>query len=219
MKLKTIITRGTLGLAALATVALAVLGVSSAGAATSPVTHGACVEHGKPNSVLGNWMLYNWNNSKCPANTYPVSLGGTVALPSVPPHVTKELGGVSSVVTGGGFVANSTEVGTVTLQPGTYLINLSAKATPNVSSSTPVFPQFFVYNQAKNASFTGDLFNVGSGALATNSTTLDSYFSGSGAVTLTSVTTLHVYAFGYSPGGAAGSYTLDGLTVTAIPIP
>lgn len=221
MKIRTIITRSSLALAAVATVALAVLGVSSAGAATSPVTHGACVEHGKPGSVLGNWMLYDWNNSKCPAGTYgPVFPGGAVSLPIVPKHVTKDLGGLTSaVVTGGHFIDNATEVGTVTLQPGSYFVSVNAKATPNVASAVPVFPQFFVYNQAKNAAFNGDLFNVGAGSLATNNTSIDSYFSGSGTITLDKVTTLHVLAFGYDSDRGAGSYTLDDLTVTAVPLP
>lgn len=214
-----LLTRSLVGLAVVGTLAVTVLGATNASATSAPVTHGACVEHGKPNSVLGNWMLYDWNNSKCPPNTYPASLGGTVALPAPAKHVTKDLGAVSSVPTGGSFFANSTEVGTVDLQPGTYLVTVSAKATPNVNSSTPVFPQFFVYNQAKNAAFDGDLFNVGSGALATGSTTIDSYYSGVGTVTVTTATTLHVLAFGYSPDKSAGSYQLDDLTVTAVPVP
>jgi hypothetical protein len=67
-----------------------------------------------------------------------------------------------------------------------------------VSSAIEVFPQFFVYNQAANASFAGDLFNVGSGPLASDSTTIDSYYSGSAVYTAPpGGVTLHVYAFGY----------------------
>jgi hypothetical protein len=139
------------------------------------------------------------------------------AVPGAP--VSADLKGIASVATGGPFVANSTEVGTVSLKAGTYLVSVNAKATPNVNSATPVFPSFFVYNQAKNAAFAGDLFNIGSGALAAGSTSLDSYYSGSEVVTLASDTVLHVYAFGYSPGGAAGSYALDDLTVNAVPVP
>jgi Collagen triple helix repeat (20 copies) len=126
-----------------------------------------------------------------------------------------DLGGVTSVPTGGSFVANATEVGTVSLKAGTYMLNVNAKATPNVSSAVEVFPQFFVYDQVKNASFAGDLFNVGSGPLASSNTVIDSYFSGSQVVTLTQATTLHVYAFGYDSDRSAGSYQLDDLTVTA----
>ena len=92
---------------------------------------------------------------------------------------------------------------------------MNAKATPNVSSGIEVFPQFFVYNQAVNPAFAGDLFNVGSGPLASNSTTIDSYFSGSGTVTLTGTTTLHLIAFGYDSDTSAGTYKLDDLSVTA----
>lgn len=129
--------------------------------------------------------------------------------------VTTDLGAVASVPTGGSFVTNATEVGTVDLKAGTYLLNINAKATPDVSSAVEVFPQFFIYDQPANAAFTGDLFNVGSGSLATSNTTIDSYFSGSGEVTLAQDTTLHVYAFGYNADRSAGSYALDDLSVTA----
>jgi hypothetical protein len=128
---------------------------------------------------------------------------------------TSDLGGVASVPTGGSFVSRSTQVGTISLKAGIYLLNVNAKATPNVSSGIEVFPQFFVYNQAVSPSFAGDLFNVGSGPLASNSTTIDSYFSGSGTITLTQTTTLHIYAFGYDSDTSAGTYTLDDLSVTA----
>ena len=79
-----------------------------------------------------------------------------------------------------------------------------------------IFPQFFVYNQAANAAFTGDLFNVGSGALESGANAnIDSYFSGSSEITLTTATTLHIYAFGYDSDRSAGTYILDDLTVTA----
>ena len=126
-----------------------------------------------------------------------------------------DLGSVASVATGGSFVTRATEVGTISLKAGTYLLNVNAKATPDVSSAIEIFPQFFVYDQAANASFTGDLFNVGSGPLASNSTTIDSYFSGSGEVTLSSQTTLYIYAFGYDSDTSGGTYTLDDLSVTA----
>jgi hypothetical protein len=190
-------------------------GVASASA--SPASHGVCVKHGQPGSVLGNTMLYDWNNSKCPAGTYgPVAISSLVA-PAAPVPVARDFGTATNVITGGGFVANSTEVGTVSLDAGTYTISVNAKATPT-GGAEAVFPQFFLYNQAKNSNFTGDLFNVGSGALATGSSTLDSYFSGSTVIKLDAATVLHVYAFGYSPDKSAGSFTLDDLNFTAVPI-
>jgi hypothetical protein len=130
-----------------------------------------------------------------------------------------DLGSVASVATGGGFVANSTEVGTVSLKAGTYLLSMTAKATPLMTSDVQVFPQFFAYDEAKNSSFTGDLLNVGSGALESGGhTTIDSYFSGSTVVTLAQDTTLHVYAFGYDSDQGAGTYVLDDLTVTAVQV-
>ena len=68
--------------AAVAAVALAVTGGGAAYAATSspaaPFRPVACVEYGKPGSVQGNVMLYDWNGSKCPAGTYAVDLAQAV---------------------------------------------------------------------------------------------------------------------------------------------
>ena len=128
----------------------------------------------------------------------------------------KDLGAVTSVPTGGRFAANKTLAGTVALKAGTYLISVNAKATPDVSSPVAVFPQFFVYNGPAAADFSNNLFNAGAGALATDSTSIDSYYSGSGVVTLTADSTLSVYAFGYDSDRGAGTYALDDLTVTAV---
>lgn len=124
-----------------------------------------------------------------------------------------------SIPTGGSFVANSTDIGTVSLKAGTYLLTFNAKATPNdTASSATVYPQFFVYNQVKNSGFTGDLFNIGAGGLEGTLTNHDSYFSGTQQVTLTADTTLQVYSFGYDSDQGAGTYALDtaDLTATAI---
>jgi hypothetical protein len=183
----------------------------------------ACVEYGKAGvkTAAGNFMLWDWNRSACPKGTYPVSWGsegasGPAGPSGVVSTVTKDLGGKASVATGGSFATNATEAGEVSLPAGTYLLSVAAKATPTMTSAVQVFPAFAVYNQAANASFTGDLINVGSGALESGgNTNIDSYYDGSSTVTLTSATTLHVYAFGYDSDRGAGAYALDDLTVTA----
>lgn len=122
-----------------------------------------------------------------------------------------------TITTGGSFVTNSTQAGTVPLKAGTYFVSISAKATPLMTSGVQVFPQFFLYDEAKNANFTGDLLNAGSGALESGgNTNIDSYFSGSGLITLPQDTTLYVYAFGYDSDRGTGSYTLDDLVVTYV---
>lgn len=133
---------------------------------------------------------------------------------------THDLSGLASVATGGGFNANSSEVGSgVSLEAGTYLVTLNAKATPRASGDTAqIFPQFFVYNQVKNSNFTGDLFNVGSGALEPDGTNHDSYYSGVSVITLDSATTLHVYAFGYDSDSGGGAYVLDDLSLTVVQV-
>ena len=168
------------------------------------------------------------------ATQFVVDLEGyyTPSAPSyVPPtSTTWNLPAASqgeTVATGGSAATNATLLdgngsggATITLQPGTYLVSLTAKATPTDTSAVQTFPAFFVYNQALSASFAGNVMNVGSGALESGgNVNIDSYFSGSGTVTVTAPnTTLWVYGFGYRSDRSAGSYTLDTASLTAVPI-
>ena len=126
--------------------------------------------------------------------------------------------GPTAVATGGGFVANATLVGNFTLQPGTYLVSVSAKATPSSpTGSVDVYPGLFLYNQPANANFAGDVLNIGSGHLEDGANAnIDSYYSGSTLVTVTSATQYSLYAFGYDSDRGAGSYTLDDATVSTV---
>jgi hypothetical protein len=119
----------------------------------------------------------------------------------------------SLVNTGGSFTANKTLVGHVSLKAGTYLVTLNAKAA--WASGTGEFPQFFVYKGVALADFSNDLFNVGNGALAQDNASIDSYYSGTGQVTLTEDGDLDIYAFGYNANHGAGTFSLENLTVTA----
>jgi hypothetical protein len=127
-----------------------------------------------------------------------------------------------SVATGGSFTANKTQVGTVSLKPGTYLIDVNFMATPNEVTTGQVFPQAFIYNGAQKSDFSNDLFNVGSGGLEqasqseVNTDPINSYYSGSDEITVPAGgETLYVYAFGYDSDAGAGTYALNALTVTA----
>lgn len=123
----------------------------------------------------------------------------------------------AAIQTGGPFATNKTGLGTLTLQPGTYLLNVSFKAKPDVATTASVFPSLFIYNGAALADFSNNLFNVGSGALENSaSDTIDSYFSGSGVVQVKSAETLHVYAFGYDSDQGAGTYTMEGASITVV---
>lgn len=123
---------------------------------------------------------------------------------------------VDLVGTGGSFTTGKTLVGHVSLKAGTYLVSVNAKAA--WASGNGEFPQFFVYNGAAAADFSNDLFNVGSGPLAQGNATIDSYYSGTGQVTLASDGDLMVYAFGYNTDHGAGTFSLENLTVTATKI-
>lgn len=167
-------------------------------------------------------QLLSSPSSRCPAGTTSIVVGAQGPSGVVSTKVD-DLGSIASVPTGGSFVTRATQVGsTVSLAAGTYLISLNAKATPNVATTAEIFPQFFIYNQPANTNFTGDLFNVGAGALEPFNVDVahshDSYFSGSDEITLTAATTLHIYAFGYDSDNSAGTYKLDDLTVTAVKV-
>ena len=194
----------------------------------------------------GLWQVYTAHKPHCPEGSFRASFASSAQLSSAKDAITQnaadiasntaalsKLQGVGSststllqdpsatppsLLTGGGFVSRAPDIGTLNLPAGTYLINVNAKATPNKDTGTAqVFPQFFVYNQVKNASFAGDLFNVGAGALEPYSTNHDSYYSGSDVITVPAGGwTLHVYAFGYDSDQGAGSYALVSATITAV---
>lgn len=123
-----------------------------------------------------------------------------------------------NVPTGGSFFGKSVQVATANLPAGgTYLLNLSAQSEPSAdTSSGGVVPQFFVYDQPKNASFTGDLLNIGSGTLAPAGTGHDSYASGTAIVTVTAPTTLIVYGFGYDNDSGASDFNLIAGSLSAV---
>jgi hypothetical protein len=204
--------------AALATTASLGLALSASGAnaaeAGSPQPSGpvyACVN----SSGSIEWLEASNPGHKCEDGYELWKWAGSLSTK------TYDQGAVPSVKTGGSFVTNATQVGsTIKLAAGTYLLSLNAKATPTDTTGTQVFPQFFVYSQAKNTSFAGDLFNVGSGALESGPNhTIDSYYNGSSEITVPAAgETLYVYAFGYDSDTSAGTYELDDLSITATDI-
>jgi hypothetical protein len=158
------------------------------------------------------------SNASCPAGTKGLNFYGRAQAPSrVGDAQVADFAPLDSVPTGGGFNANSTPIGSVDgLGAGTYLLNFNAKAKADVATAGDVFPQFFIYNQPRNADFNGNLFNVGTGALEPFGTNHDSYFSGSAVVTVPAGTTLFVYAFGYDSDAGAGSYALEAASLSIV---
>jgi fibronectin type III domain protein len=128
------------------------------------------------------------------------------------------------VQTGGSFSKRSTEVGSVQLDAGTYLINVNAVATPDATTSGDVFPQLEVYQaQFSGSNWSDDLFNVGNGAIENPTATelsqgnlINGFLSASDEVTVPAGgETLYLYAFGYDTDQGEGTYTLNSATVTA----
>lgn len=116
---------------------------------------------------------------------------------------------------GGSFNASSTLISTVNLAAGTYEVSLDYKGT--AESGTGITPQLFIYNQAKNPGFTGNLFNVGAGDLQAAGTNHDSFYSGDTILTIPSGgETLFVYGFGYDEDSGSGTWNLDTATLNTV---
>lgn len=129
--------------------------------------------------------------------------------------------GGETVSTGGNAYNTALDVADLTFPTaGTYQVSVNAKATPAAATgAVQVFPAFYVYDQPISSTWAGNLFNIGSGALESGANgTIDSYYSGSGLVTVTAGEVLHFYAGGYDSDKSPGSYTLDSLFVVAVPV-
>lgn len=187
-----------------------------------PITSSTVVKLGSD----GKFVVYNHGGTAGKLRLIVDVLGYyTAASTYTPPQTVSTTAdtGVNGkpITTGGSFVTNAVDTVDLVLPAGTYQVSVNAKATPvSPTGDVQIFPQFFVYNQTKNANFTGDEFNIGSGSLESGANAnIDSYFSGSGLVTVPSGSeTLHVYSFGYDSDRGQGSYTLDSLSVVAVPV-
>jgi uncharacterized membrane protein len=150
---------------------------------------------------------------------------GTTQLVQASDSAYSQSDGGDTINSGGHFTSSSYLLPTtVTLTAGTWLVDVNFEATPDAVTTGDVFPFLAVYNGPVNASFTNDLFNVGSGALENPASAsqvpndvINSYYSGSDEITVPAGSTdvLDVYAFGYDSDQDAGTYTLNSAVVTA----
>ena len=150
----------------------------------------------------------------------PAGPKGATGPSGVQAVVNSSLTATASVPTGGSFNSKSVQVGTADLPAaGTYEISINAQVEPNTDTAAGVNAQFFVYNQVKNPSFTGDVLNVGTDVapfLTTNSSQHDTYANGTQLVTVEGPTTLHIYGFGYDNDGGASDFNLIAGSVSAV---
>ena len=208
-----------------------------AAAASSPIT--VCVGSAKtysPTRVVFN--LHTDGTTTCPSGSFATSWNkaGPQGIQGPPgpaaSDVDGSLGGSWSlaapapVQTGGSFSQRSTDIGSLALKAGTYLVSVNFKATPDATTGGDVFPVLTVYNGPFTGDFSADLFNAGAGALEdptaaelSGNDLIDSYFSGSGVVTVPAGgETLHFLAFGYDSDTGAGSYEMDTASVAAVQV-
>jgi hypothetical protein len=127
-----------------------------------------------------------------------------------------------SVNTGGDELSVATDIGTVQLAAGTYLLNVNFQAywngVPSSATASTVFPQILVYNGTIPSAGTSLQFGVGSGGLPvpTTNTAVGSYFSGSDVIVVPAGgETLNFYGWGQDADGGLGHYFLTSLTVSA----
>jgi hypothetical protein len=119
------------------------------------------------------------------------------------------------IVAGGSFFALSTEVANGTLDAGTYQVCVNGKVEQPTASAGQLSAQLFLYDQAKNAGFAGDLLNVSTPTQG--GTTHDAYLNGCTLVSETGAVTLHLYGFGYLSDNGSATYNLmAGATISAI---
>lgn len=154
-----------------------------------------------------------------------VDVEGYYAAPNQLTTTTRDLGSDATAPFGGSFVSNAVALpDTLTLPAGTYVISASLKAAPTSAYATAnpdvqVTPGLFLYTQAPNANWMGDLLNLGSGSLETGGNdNVDMYYSGQTTVTLTATTTITGYVFGYGNNRGAGTWNAEDATVTATQI-
>jgi Putative Ig domain len=116
----------------------AALAVGSAGAAyavsssASVRLPNACVKYGVPNSILGNYMLWNWNNStSCPGGTYAVYFPQSVVTISGAPTAT-----VTETATGTATATTTvTAIPTTSSTPATTVTVNNPGAQANITGT------------------------------------------------------------------------------------
>lgn len=212
----------------------AVFGANRAGAITiggGPATHvNGCVvgqqrilENGFVNSTpnCGNSTPFSLGALRGPVgppgakgDTGPAGETGPQGPSGVQALVTKDFAETDGIVTGGSFVSLSTEIGTFDIPAGTYQVCVNGKVEQPTASTGQLSAQLFLYDQAKNADFTGDLLNVS--ADPQGGTKHDAYLNGCTLITESAAATLHLYGFGYDADSGAGAFNLMSATVSLI---
>jgi hypothetical protein len=172
--------------------------------------------------------LLSTPSAKCPARTTSVVLGaqgpqGNPGIPGTPGSTgpsgvqaltTIPFSETDGITTGGSFLSKATLIGTSPMSAGTYQVCLNGKAEQPIAATGSVSAQLFLYDQASNANFTGDLLNAS--ADTQGGTSHDAYLSGCTLVTEASDVTLHLYAFGYDSDQNSGSWNLMNARITAV---
>ena len=172
----------------------------------------------------GEFWVYNHGGSAGSVRLVVDVLGyyAPTAAYQPPSTLTANMTTPETISTGGKAYDTATDVVELTFPTaGTYQVSVNAKATPPAggTGSVQVYPNFYVYNQVISSTWAGDEFNLGSGALESGANSnIDSYFTGSGLVTVSAGEELHFYAGGYDSDTSAGKYTLDDLNVVAVPV-
>lgn len=194
---KTIRTGIAAGVAALALTgggAAFAASTSTAPNVPAPVVHKVCDQFGV------NIMHLDYNGKACPSGYYQTAWSDTNGSLSS----TWKLGALTPLAhVGGPIRTNGTELGTITVSAGTYLIDANAMFNRGAAAATAdpdTYPLVTVWQGDTWASDFSNTIGTWSGGRMSRATFIDTTASGTTVLTVPAgtTTTLHVVAFAYN---------------------
>jgi hypothetical protein len=208
-------------------IAFASTGTAAAMATTKPAPPVSAQPNGdvhacvKPSGAVDFLQFRTQNYGKCnpgEAAWIWARQDGVAAKPATLTSASVDIPANAAVPTGGSFFSQAPQLVKFTLHKGTYVVTVNVKATPNHAQAAQVFPQVFLYNQPKNAAFSGDVLNLGSVFEHGSYKNIDAYMSGSVQLQVTSDTTYYLYGFGYGDDTGASDYAVDSGSVQILSV-
>jgi hypothetical protein len=125
---------------------------------------------------------------------------------------------------GGPIRANGTELGTISLRPGTYLISANAMFERTVADTDPTiasdtYPEITLWDGTVWAPDFSNTVGAWLGGPMSRNVFINTTASGSAVLKVTSATTLHVVAFAYDENrGSEGSLEVNTASVSVVQV-
>jgi hypothetical protein len=147
-------------------------------------------------------------------DTGPAGPAGPAGASGVQALASHDFAEKDGVATGGSFVTGATDLGTFAVPAGTYEVCVNGKVEQPVNATGAVSEQLFLYDQAANSNFSGDLLNESTSTQG--GTGHDAYLNGCTVISETSAVTAHLYAFGYDSDQGTGKYNVMSASVKLV---